>query len=216
MVNELSIADLSNRKDGESEATEEGKQIPFDAAQTKVIEHLICGAAAAVGNRKELVHVASVEIRHAPGADVPVGNKRFERGNSMGKRNAAAPMQQIQVEIVGSQALEAALARDNRSLPRCVVRVDLADQKNVVALTLDCLSDYFLSATVAVHLGGVDQRHPEVDSQLQCGDFALAVARTLPHLPSPEAENGHQSARWQRNARQLSGHVVYEPESRRR
>jgi len=72
------------------------------------------------------------------------------------------------------------------------VRVDLADQEDLVALPIDRATHYFLCAAIAVHLGRVDQRHAEVDSQLQRGDFALALSRPLAHLPRSQAEDGHE------------------------
>ena len=155
---------------------------------------MICGATAAVGNRKKLIHIASVEVRHSPRTDQAVGSKRFEAGDGVHKRNAAAPVQQVEVEMIGSQALEAALAGGNRSMPGRVVRVDLADQKNLVALPFDRATHYFLCAAIAIHLGGVDQRHAEIDSQLQRRDFALALPCPLAHLPCPQADDGHERA----------------------
>ena len=46
-----------------------------------------------------------------------------------------------------------------------VVRIDLADQEHLVAPPGDRLADHLLGAALAVHLGGVDQRHAEVDAR---------------------------------------------------
>src|SRR4051794_40751828 len=41
----------------------------------------------------------------------------------------------------------------------------LADQEHTVAAALDRLADQLLRRTVAVHLGGVDQAHAQLDAQ---------------------------------------------------
>ena len=64
----------------------------------------------------------------------------------------------------------------------------------LTALPFDRATHYFLCAAIAIHLGGVDQRHAEIDSQLQRRDFALALPCPLAHLPCPQADDGHERA----------------------
>jgi hypothetical protein len=47
------------------------------------------------------------------------------------------------------------------------VRQHLADQEHLVTATVDRLADQFFGGAARVHLGGVDQRHAEVESAPQ-------------------------------------------------
>jgi hypothetical protein len=47
----------------------------------------------------------------------------------------------------------------------------------------DCLCYYFLGATIRVHLGGVNQRHTELNTQPKRGNFILSPTCILPHSP---------------------------------
>jgi len=67
------------------------------------------------------------------------------------------------------------------------VRVDLADQEDLVAAPGDRLADDLLGAALAVHLGGVDQRHAAFDAAAQRGDGIGVAVATLaePQVPWP-------------------------------
>jgi hypothetical protein len=60
-------------------------------------------------------------------------------------------------------------------------------------VTFDCVGDDFFRAAFAVHLRGVDQRHPEINSQTQRRDFLRVCALVLAH--SPCALTKHRNAR---------------------
>ena len=70
-----------------------------------------------------------------------------------------------------------------------VVRIDLADQENAVALALDRLGDDFLGPAFGVHLGGVDQRHAEIDAEAQGIGLPLRVRGAFAHVPGALAES---------------------------
>ena len=51
---------------------------------------------------------------------------------------------------------------------------DLADQEHVVPTAVDCLPDELFRGAVGIHLGGVDERHPELEPKTQSRDFTRA------------------------------------------
>ena len=76
-------------------------------------------------------------------------------------------------------------------MPRRVacVRQHLADQEDLVAAAGDRLADELLGPAVAVHLGGVDQRHPQVEAEAQRRDLLPPERGVLGHMPGSHAEN---------------------------
>ncbi len=72
-------------------------------------------------------------------------------------------MQQIKIDAVGFHPLQAAFASLDSPLAACVVGIDLADQEHLIAPPLDRLADDFLRAAFAIHFGGIDQRHAEIE-----------------------------------------------------
>ena len=88
--------------------------------------------------------------------------------------------------------------------PRRVVGVHLAHDEHLGARVGDRFPDDLLRAPLAVHLGGVDEPDPELESESERGDFAGALAAPLAHAPRPQpqtrasthpSEARHQS-RW--------------------
>jgi hypothetical protein len=69
------------------------------------------------------------------------------------------------------------------------VRVDLADQEDLVAAAGDGLADHFLGAALAIHLGGIDQRHAEVEPEPQRRHHVGVAAARLAHAPGAEPED---------------------------
>jgi len=72
-------------------------------------------------------------------------------------------MQQIQVNDLDAKTLEAALACFWQFRARRVVRIHFGDNENAVALTLNRIGHDLFRAAFAVHLGGIDQSHAEID-----------------------------------------------------
>ena len=92
-------------------------------------------------------------------------------------------MQQIDVEMIGPQSLQAARAgRDGCATTR-VVGVDLADQEDPVALGSDGIGDDFLGTALAVHFCGVDERQPDRQAQPQ----ARRPRARVPFVAHPSA-----------------------------
>ena len=96
---------------------------------------------------------------------LPAGAQPLEGVDGFAERDAPAPMQEIEVEPIRTEPLEAALAGRDRVLSAGVVRIHLAYYKEIVTPAGHRLRHDFLGAAVAVHLGRVDERHPELESQ---------------------------------------------------
>ena len=71
---------------------------------------------------------------------------------------------------------------------RGIVRQHLADDEDFVAPARDRFGDDFLGAAVAIHLGGVDQGHAEIDAEPQRRDLLVALPAVLAHVPGALAE----------------------------
>src|SRR6202171_5419497 len=83
-------------------------------------------------------------------------------------------MQQIAIEPVGLEALHRTLAGGNGAAPRGIAGQDLRHQKDFVASSCNGVRDDRLR--IAIHLGGVDMGHAEIDAAAQRGDRAFAIA----------------------------------------
>jgi hypothetical protein len=81
------------------------------------------------------------------------------------------------------------LARSQGPSPRGVLRQHLAQQEHLVPAVHDRLADKHFGSTVAIHFGGVDQRHPKVDAEPHRGDLVGATARILGKMPGALAEH---------------------------
>ena len=103
-------------------------------------------------------------------------------------------MQEIEIEAVGVEPLQAPLAGGDGAGARGILRQHLAHDEHLVAASPDGLGHDPLGLSVAIHLGGVDQRHAEVEAELERGDLLGAAARALAHAPCALAEARHDLA----------------------
>jgi hypothetical protein len=103
-------------------------------------------------------------------------------------------MQEIEIEAVGVEPLQAPLAGGDDAGVRGILRQHLAHDKHLVAASLDGLGHDPLGLSVAIHLGGVDQPHAELEAELERGDLLGPATRALAHAPGPLAEARHASA----------------------
>ncbi|MOA17268.1 hypothetical protein D3C78_1375200 [compost metagenome] len=103
-------------------------------------------------------------------------------------------MQQVEVQAVGAQPSQAALAGRRDAQAAGVVRVDLADQEDLVAQAVDGIAHHILGAAFAVHFRRVDQRQPALDAFAQGGHLALARQAVLAHPPGALANGGYAGA----------------------
>src|SRR4029077_2637085 len=95
----------------------------------------------------------------------------------------AGPMEHVEVEPVGSEALQAALARSQRAFKRGVRRHYFARQKNFVTPPGNRFGHQLLHATVAVQLSGIDVRHSQIKAQAQRFRGALLTLPAALHHP---------------------------------
>lgn len=106
-------------------------------------------------------------------------------------------MEQIEVDPVGTQAPQALVARGRHAEARRVDWQDLADDEDLVTPPANGLAYHLFRATVAIHLGGVDERHAEIQTQSERGHLVGATDRLLAHAPRPLAENRYLVTRRQ-------------------
>ena len=125
-------------------------------------------------------HVGGVEIGDAPAHDLAVATQPLERVDRFGERNAAAPVQQIEIEAIGARAA-AGCARRRRS--RCCAPAlcgyTLLTTKTSSRRPAIARADDLLGAAVAVHLGRVDERHAEVEPARSAATSLRAARRAL-------------------------------------
>ena len=77
------------------------QQVVIDAATCKVVEHLV-GLHRAAAGTEEFLHVVHVEVADAPSGSCPA-LQRLEGREGLGKRHVAAPVQQIEIDMVGAE-----------------------------------------------------------------------------------------------------------------
>jgi len=163
----------------------------LDAALAQVVEHLVADGAPRRREAARLLEVRDVEVADAPGADLPVALEPLERLDRRLERDRAAPVEEVDVEPIGPQPRERALARRDRTAARCVLGEDLRDEEHVVAASCDRLPDPRLRLAVAVHLRGVDVRRAEVEPAPQRRDRRGALAEL--EVPGALADDRHRA-----------------------
>ena len=100
-------------------------------------------------------------------------------------------MQQIKIDAVGLEPLQAPLAGGDGPGAGRILGQHLADDEAFVAPPGHRLGDHLLGAAIAVHLGGVDQRHAEIEPELQRRHLVLARPPAFAHMPGALAELRH-------------------------
>ena len=93
------------------------------------------------------------------------------------------------------RSAQAALAGLDRSRAGRVTRRDLVDDEALGSSSDDRLADQLLGPDV--HLGRVDESHPEVEPDAQRVDLLLPLVRVLAEVPRPLTEDGHSFPRWE-------------------
>ena len=98
-------------------------------------------------------------------------------------------MQEIEVDAVSAEPLQTPLAGSHGA---CVCRVlwqHLGHDEALVTPPLDSLGNDKLC--VGIKLGGVDQRHAEIEPKLQRRDLLTAAPPAFAHVPGALAELRH-------------------------
>jgi hypothetical protein len=93
--------------------------------------------------------------------------------------------------VVGPQPVQAAVAGIDRAHPVGVLRQNLRHQEHIVAAAEDRVTDQPFGGAVAVHLGGVDEGHLQVEAQPQRGELLVAAHRVLTEAPSALPQHGN-------------------------
>lgn len=87
-----------------------GQQVVLDAAAGQVIEHLVRLHRVAAGSLDQFLHIRKVEITDAPVLDFPGLCQGLEGRERFFEWDFFPPMKQVEVKMVGPEALETALA----------------------------------------------------------------------------------------------------------
>ena len=101
------------------------QQVELGPAARQAVEHLVAAGQALVEARR-VFHVAAVEVADAEIGDLSRRAQAVERLERLLEPRAAAPVQQVEIDALDAQALQAALAGGDGAGARGVVRIDLA------------------------------------------------------------------------------------------
>ena len=108
-------------------------------------------------------------------------------------------MQQIEIDAIGTEPLQACLARAAHAFAARVRWQHFAYDEYPLAHAANRFCDQRFGTAVAVHLGGIDERHAELDAQAQSSDLLLALRRLLAHVPGALTERRHRLPATQRD-----------------
>src|SRR6185369_3782224 len=97
-------------------------EVGLDAPPREIVEHLVGGDGVAAGKRGKLLHVVNVEIAHAPRLDQAVAQKGLKSSQRLSQRVSPAPVQEIEIEAVGVEPLQAPLAGGDGAGARGILR----------------------------------------------------------------------------------------------
>jgi hypothetical protein len=92
-------------------------------------------------------------------------------------------MQQVEVEMVCTKPPQTGFAGQVQAPGRSVVRIGLADQKHLVPLARDRFPDQLFCSSLAIHFGGIDQGHAQLDPFAQSCDLSGTTKRIFGHHP---------------------------------
>ena len=150
------------------------------------------------GQGPQPFHIVDIKIAHAPVTDESLRAQAFEAGHRRGKRVIARPVQQIKVEIVEPQPLQAACASCLDASLAGVVRVDLGDDEEIFAAHRarqdrggDGLPHHAFGPTLAIHLSRIHEAITNLKSAAQGAQFLSLATRVLAHAPGTESEHGN-------------------------
>ena len=166
------------------------QEVELDSPAREVVEDLIGRHRVAARQGDELDQVGRVEVADAPVADQPGALQLAERPDVVRQRHRAAPVQEVEVEVVRVQPLQARHAGGERPVERRVLGEDLADEEDVVAAPGDRPADEPFAGAGAVHLGGVDEGHAQVEAGPQRSDLDVGRMAAVAEMPRTHAEDG--------------------------
>ena len=176
-----------------------GQQVVFGTPPREIVEDLVGHAGAPVCCDK-LFHVVAIKVADAPVPDLALGLQGFHRFDGLAERHRPAPVEQVQVEPVGAEPLQAGLAGTAETFARGILRIGLADQEQLVTHVAERLADEGFGRAVAIHLGRIDERHAEFDSRAQRRSLGGAALVSLAHHPGALAERRHRLSAWEHHS----------------
>ena len=183
------VIDGAIRHGGHFALAHPGQEFVFGTAPRDVVENLIRGALVAVREREELDHVGGIEVAHAPVADLTLRLELFEAVDDLFEVFAAAPVEQVHVDVIGVQPFQAAIAGGFHACLAAVVRIDLADEEECFPARLrrsHHFRDEFFAVAIAVHFGGIKEGEALLQAGLERFDFGCAGLggnRPFPRFP---------------------------------
>src|SRR5260370_30767908 len=136
----------------------------LDTALLQVVEDLIARDPVRARYRQRLLEISNVEVTHAPRDNLTLLHEFLERSYRFCKGIRPRPVQQVTVESVGAQPLQALVARPERSLVRRMLRKHLRDEKHLIAPADDCLAHQLLHGARPLPLGRAPLGHREIES----------------------------------------------------
>src|SRR5713226_136440 len=155
----------------------------LDRALLEMVEDLVTGNFFLAADRRRVFEIGHVEIADPEKPDLSIALEALESAQGMLERMLPGPVEQVEIDPIRFQSLQAALAGLDRALAGCVLRQHLGGEKNLLAPAGDRFADDLLDRTSAVHLGGVNVAHPRIQPTPQSGDRYLAVGAL--QLPRP-------------------------------
>ncbi len=87
----------------------------LDVALGEVVEHLVARDLAGPGDLERAFELALVEVADAPCPYLAVRAQLPERIDRVGERMIAGPVQQVAIDAIGAQPLQASFARADRT-----------------------------------------------------------------------------------------------------
>ncbi len=172
-----------------------GQKVVLNAAAVQVVQDLIGGAGAAA-RACQFLHVGDIEVGDAPMADLAGRDQRLHRLHRLGEWHAAAPVQQIEVEPVGVQPLQALLAGPRQAGAGGVLRIGLRNEEHPVPETAEGDGQEALGRAVAVHLCCIDEREAVLDPRPDRGGLRGAAVASLAHPPGALAQRRDRLTAW--------------------
>ena len=99
-------------------------------------------------------------------------------------------MQEIKIDPLDPQIVQAAFARLSDTSARRVPGQHLADDKGFVTSPLDGFADHSLGSARRVHFGSVDQGHAQIEAATQAGNLQSFAAGSSPMCQVPWPRTG--------------------------
>ena len=82
----------------------------FDGPFVRIVQNLIAGDCAGAGDSQGFVEIVDIEITDAPAEDFAGCAQILKGGEGFGQGEAATPVQEVRVEVVGPELLQGAFA----------------------------------------------------------------------------------------------------------